>query len=204
MRFGNYSVQIPEGTEKDSGYVGMEHGKQYTIRIGNQCHRQCDAEVSIDGKQIGVFRLQGYQTMILERSPEDDGRFTFYSSGTSDAEKAGEASVSNEEKGLVKVRFVPEKPRQQPVLRSRGFGQGITTQSMGGGMPAFPGAEMKTSGGITGLSGSSAQRFVDVGPIDRDEFAAVTITLRLVTANTGPRPLMASRSVGNAVPPPVC
>lgn len=206
MRFGNYSVLIPEGLERDSGHVGMDHGRQYTIRIANHGYRQCDADVMVDDKIIGTFRLRPHGTTTLERSPDDNGRFTFYSAGTSDAAVAGEASIATENKGLIQVRFVPEKPRlrgAESVIRTASLrgpgGQSVSSDGMARSFNATAEMGEKTCGGITGLSGHSGQQFQSVGAIDRDESDAVTISLRLVTANHGPRPLK-SAGVGNAIP----
>ncbi len=198
MRVGSYSVLIPEGVERETGHVGLSHGKQYTLRLGNHDGRQCDAEVTVDGKVIETFRLYPHQTMTLERSPDDNGRFTFYSSGTGDAAQAGEFAIAETDKGLIQVRFVPEKRRvERPkTVRPMGlcsFSSG-TTRGFGG--------EEKTSGGITGLSGHSDQKFQTVGAIDREESESVLISIRLVTWNDGPRPLRVVER-GNAVPVPV-
>jgi hypothetical protein len=56
--------------------------------------------------------------------------------------------------------------------------------------------------GATGLSGESRQTFTDVAPLDYDEAETVTITLRLVAAADGPRPLTAAPKA-NPVPAPV-
>lgn len=197
MRVGNYSVLVPEGIERDSGHVGLEHGKQYTLRLMNHDHRRCDAEVVVDGKAMGTFRLHGHGQATLERMPDDHGRLTFYSTGTADAEKAGEAGIATVERGLIQVRFVPEKRPVEPIRTVAPIGarpMGLTR--------SYADREEKTAGGITGLSGHSDQQFVTVGAIDREESAAVTISLRLVTASTGPRPLRAAEQ-GNRVPEPV-
>jgi hypothetical protein len=172
MRYGNYSVLVPEGVERESGYVGLPHGTQYTLRLGNHDYRRCDAEVTVDGKRVGVFRLNGHGSTTLERSPDDHGKFTFYSSGTGDAGAAGEAGVAAADKGLIQVRFVPErrrKPVHTPpvVMRTATVAGGGQSQLYGSARPmnsTTPTSfnEEKTSGGITGLSGHSDQRFVDV------------------------------------------
>lgn len=216
MRVGNYSVLVPEGVEQSSGHVALEHGRQYTLRLMNHDHRRCDAEVTIDGKSLGGFRLLGHGQMTLERMPHDSGRLTFYSSGTNDAAAAGEGGISVPDKGLIQVRFVPEKRPAEPVrtvqpvgmVPTMGGGPLLRSRSFGAGGPSAPlefapEAEEKTCGGITGLSGHSNQQFVTVGGIDRDEGAAVTISLRLITLKSGPRPLTPAGAVGNPVPEPV-
>jgi hypothetical protein len=212
MRYGNYSVLIPEGAERDSGYVGLPHNQQYTIRLMSHDHRRCDAEVTVDGKPVGVFRLSGHGSMTLERSPDDHGRFTFFASGSGEASTAGEATVASADKGLIQVRFVPERRRHSPaggIVRalfftgmSSGEPQWSARSADYGTVPTCCEPEEKTSGGITGLSGHSSQAFTNVGAIDRDESGAVTISLRLVVADRGVRPLRATGQ-GNRVPAPI-
>lgn len=211
MRVGNFSVLIPEGSERDSGYVGLEHGNNFVIRLMNHTHQQCDAEVTVDGKDVGCFRIDAHGSCTLERSPDDNGRFTFFSAGTDDANKAGEFGIAAADKGLIQVKFVPERQREYrpSVVRGMGgvFGMWEGGPSMGGwsrdrGTTECDAGNEKTVGGITGLSGHSDQQFRTVGSIDRDESQAVTISLRLITANFGPRPLKAANR-GNPVPEPV-
>lgn len=219
MRVGNFSLLIPEGVEKDSGHIALPHGKQYTLKAGNHAGSRCDAEVSIDGKKIGTFRLDGYDYLTLERSPDDSGRFTFYADGTADAERAGVAAVAVPDRGLIQVKFVPERYRERvvrPAAMTRSVG-GPRGQSLGGeeytsdrllvegSAPHSFGTRSveKTTGGITGLSGHSDQQFTAVGRIDRDEDQAVTISVRLILRDDGPRPLKAAAGMGNPVPAPV-
>lgn len=214
MRVGNYSVLIPEGVERDSGHVALEHGRQYTLRLMNHSFLRCDAEVTVDGKPVGGFRLQGHGQITLETVPNDGGRFTFYSSGTTDAGQAGEGSIAVPDKGLVQVRFVPERQlagaykAATPVLRGGIGGQSVRplgfSEQRVATCSAQPEREEKTCGGITGMSGVSNQQFIDVQPLpDRDEANAVTISLRLITFNSGPRPLKAVTPLANPVPEPV-
>lgn len=196
MRVGNYSLVIPEGTEREAGYVALPHGTQYTIQLRNHSgYRRCDAAVTIDGKPIGTFRLGTFGGATLEKSPDEDGRFTFYASGSGDAAAAGEAAVSAEAKGLIQVRFVPET-KVEAVSRGYGASARSISKSM-----SFYGDE-KTVGGITGLSGHSDQRFTEVGPMPLDEAEAVLISIRLILGTSGPRPLIGAAK-GNPVPPPV-
>lgn len=112
MYLNQFSVRVPEGRETTSGYVEIEHGKQYTLVLRNDRSRRCNAEVSIDGKRIGTFRIQAHGNIRLERKPDDEGRFTFYRPGSTAAERADLGSVSASDLGLVKVVFTPES---QPV-----------------------------------------------------------------------------------------
>lgn len=204
MRVGNYSLMIPEGRERDSGHVSLEHGKQFTIVIGNHSYsRTCRAEVSLDGKPIGAFVLYRMDTAVLERAPHDNGRFTFYADASAEAAAAGIATVANTDRGLVQVKFSPEK-RRLVLTSAKSLSRGAGGQGMGyAPQSAAFGGEEKTSGGITGLSGHSDQRFSHVPDFPVEEAEAVTISVRLIAAGTGgARPLTAAPA-GNPVPAPV-
>lgn len=211
MRVGSFSVYVPEGRERDSGHVELPHGSVYTLRLGNHGSRRCDAEVSIDGKSVGVFRLNG-GTMTLERPADDNGRFTFFAADSAEGAQAGAGSVGRVDRGLVQVVFRPERERPMGVVRGAGFEKGGTTLTSLGDNEVRSrcfGGEEKTSGGIlglnqagvTGLTGQSDQNFVSVANLDYDLNGAVTISLRLVTgvAVRELRPV----TRGNAVPAPV-
>jgi hypothetical protein len=216
MRIASFSVLIPEGREHGSGHVELPHGRQYTVRLGNHDHgRRCDAEVTIDGKCVGVFRLGVGETMTLERPADDDGRFTFYRADTAEAAQAGAASVGSADRGLVQVRFRPERPRQYTppatgVVRPMGMGGGICRsagfgprgQSVIGGTTEPDYAPPQNAAGVTGLSGQSSQRFVTVANLDYDPVGEAVITLRLVAGEAGPRELKAVAPRANAVPAP--
>lgn len=197
---------MPEGAERTSGHVSLNHGQQYTVRLLN-CGRRSDATVKIDGKEIGTFRLNPNQDVVLERAPDDNGRFTFYASGSYLAGAAGEGNIAVPDKGLIEVTFRPEKVRPRPeptarVMHAKSLGGGVRGQSMGAMPDASEGCsfagEEKTAGGITGLSGHSDQKFTTVGLMEYDPAGTVTITLRLVLA-AEPRELKPQRA-GNPVP----
>lgn len=208
MRFGHFSLLIPEGREVNGGHVEMPHGKVYTLRLGNHEHsRRCDAAVMVDGKEVGCFRLAGGQTMTLERPAHDTGCFTFFRADSAEGQQAGAANVGKDERGLVQVTFRPERQRRpQGMLRSVGLcsigeREEKTSGSLRGlgGEPSFSAGQ--NSAGVTGLTGQSAQSFYEVAALDYDPSGEVTISLRLVAG-------MAVRELtptvrGNAVPAPV-
>lgn len=176
MRCGNFSLLIPEGTERGSGHVAMQHDRQWTLRLGNHSHVRCDAEVSIDGKDIGAYRIHAGQTIVLERSFQDSGRFTFLKSSSDGAKSAGIDDVSSDLRGLVQVRFKPERRRDlEKCVKTCG---GMNTLRSSGFAPEA--ASRGLESGITGLTGSSDQQFHTVSNLDYDPSGEVTISVRLV------------------------
>ncbi|MCW1912648.1 hypothetical protein OJ996_03615 [Luteolibacter sp. GHJ8] len=179
MKHSHYSVHIPEGEELSEGYVSMAHGSPYTIRLENGGQRRCDAKVEIDGHDVGTWRVNARDFVVLERPAHDTGRFTFFKVGTAEGARAG--IVKNEKTGLISVTFIPE------------------SSPYSGGLCAAPLSDDNEAGG-TGLTGESAQKFGTAEAIERAENEAFTIHLRLVAKPEFIRPLI-PRST--PIPPPI-
>lgn len=174
MKVHKYSVEIIGGIEKDDGYVHINHGIQYSIKLNNLSNIRCDSEIKIDGGIVGTWRVEPKKIAIIERPVNDSGRFTFYKIGSKEALSANLDS-KNDNLGLISVRFMPEK-----VIT---FDENIRFSLEPGG---------------TGLSGKSEQRFKTVPPLIYDTENIVVVHLRLVTEINEPRPLF---KMENKIPP---
>ena len=184
LRLGNYELCVPQGVHSNSGHVYLEHNLHYSLLMKSHGYLDCDAVVSIDGTKVGVWRIRGNTMIEIERPADDSGRFTFYRLGSSQATHIGLSA--NEDLGLVTVVFMPEKPpppapsnevRFSPVRHSGGDNADV---------------KFSPSRGGTGLAGESAQKFGLASPIDYDRTNFITINLRLVCVDKGPRPLRRS------------
>lgn len=209
MRIGNFSARIPQGNEKGSGHVYLPHGSQYTVDLRNQWYdRDCDATLTIDGKDMGTYRVPSNGSVVLERSSADQGKFTFFADGTAEAAAAGILMVDNPDRGLVSVRFRPAKARMRPVeMVSRGVEReektsgGINIDA--GVLRSFNAGLSPSRSGITGLTGHSNQQFREVPNLDYDQTEEVVINLRLVP-EAGVRPMEPVGAVkSNVVPQPL-
>ena len=209
MLLNNFSVRIVGGTEVAGGYVELAHGRQYSIVLSNKNATRCDAKVTIDGKTIGEFRVNAHSSITLERPVHDSGKFTFYKSGSIEAEQA-QLDEASAELGLVNVVFTPEHQATYSVTYSTYNPRPITTtdtwSNTGNDYPiamaavASPVTRGLSSGG-TGLSGKSRQEFVETNALNHDYLRQTTINLRLVCReDNGPRPLTA---FSTPVPPRV-
>ncbi|WP_052574059.1 hypothetical protein [Haloferula sp. BvORR071] len=179
MRHRDYAVVIPEGEEAEEGYVRMEHGTPYSIRLENRSSRRCNARIAIDGNPVGTFRIDQRSSIVLERPSHDTGRFTFFKVW---AKEAGEAGiVENESTGLISVTFIPELADHLKGLEAARL------------------SEDDDAGG-TGLAGHSSQRFQPAASIKTDESEAFTIHFRLVAKCPAVRPLVARST---PIPPAV-
>lgn len=141
MRIGNFSVLIPEGREHGSGHVALPHNTQYVIRLGNHSSPRCDATVEVDGKEVGSFRINGYGNLVLERSVNDTGRFTFFRADSTEGASAGAGEITADLRGLIKVTFRPER-YANPVPRVGGM-----HLCNAGGTPRMGGAGGQSVGG---------------------------------------------------------
>jgi len=225
MYLNQFSVRVPEGRESTSGYVEIEHGKQYTLVLRNDRSERCDAEVSIDGKSIGTFRIEPHGNIRLERKPDDEGRFTFYRLGSDEAEKAELGCVSVSDLGLIRVVFTPESRPVTIATYSPPYSEPwycpwrTTTANAPDDLNIYTtdticradsvncsmtaGFSSRAPGG-TGLSGHSHQQFQEVGGMCLDYCQQTTIHLRLVEGSKQdePRPLMPVQH-SSPIPPPV-
>lgn len=191
MELNNFSLSISPGTELSGGYLQLEHNTQYNVVLANKRAMRCDAKLEIDGKHVGTWRLEEYDSIVLERPAHDTGRFTFYKLGSAEAAKAG-ISQQDANIGLVKVTFTPEREVQpRGVNDVPNFLSQVTRGS---------GVTRSFSAGGTGLSGESKQQFGNATAIDYDYSQATVIHLRLVAYADEPRPLT---PLSNPVPPPI-
>ncbi len=217
MAQGNgFRVSIPEALNEDSlGYVTMRHGQQFTLNLHNGhkfgwTPRAADAEVYIQGKHMGTFRLSAGQTLRLERPVNDTGCFTAFKRDTVEAHRAG-INADSDDAGLIKVVFRPGvkksavrySPAWIPHSREDGdifenacsnyYSDGGTiencsfTSTLDTKSCCAPSSENLVSGGV-GLSGYSNQDFVTVDDLIYDE-GTTTVYLRLAFREDEPRPL---------------
>ena len=225
MYLNNFSARVTGGNENVSGYIEIAHGKQYTIVLRNDHNVRCNAEVNIDGKLMGTFRIAANSTMRLERKPDDDGRFTFYRLGSAEAGKSDLGSVSENDLGLLKIVFTPESmptttytnypwTYTDPWTRPTSMWDDVTTDDpnvwrdtvtcKGSSSSLTCSSMLDSAPGGTGLSGHSDQGFIKVEDMLLDYTQQTTIHLRLVEERKqkDPRPL---RPVMNSspIPPPV-
>ena len=220
MYLNDYSVQVIPGNEIPGGYVEMQDGQHYNIRLRNNNSVRCDACVEIDGIEVGTWRLGAHESRTYE-TPGDNNveeRFTFFKLGTRDGRPAG-LDGSNRDLGLIRVTFTPEKQmepmwsaqvtyRGEPVAKGLSYDietyPPVTMNSSGLGGSANSvgntrsvGTTRGLSAGGTGLSGHSNQKFINVRRLDYDYSRQTVINLRLACKN-GIKPLT---SLSSPVPP---
>jgi len=201
-QYGGYSEVTlwNAAASDDEGYVYMPHMRQYEVRLKSKAGVRSDAKVVIDGKEVGVFRVEPNQTIVIERSLGDTARFTFIQKQTREYFAAKLDQVESGKLGLISVTFTPE----------RGYGQSVPANKPKIESPKRVAEEgpLKTSArsGGTGLTGQSNQQFNYVQGIQYDQGRQVTLHLRLVPKETveAPvlKPLEASKPFEAKIPAP--
>ncbi len=115
---------VTTNKKNESYYVEMPKNEvQYKIRLKNNGLAKCDAVVTIDGKNMGTFRINQHDQMLLERPSDVERRFTFFVGG-SEGSKQGGYKPKDKNNGLVQVLFKPERIQKQPTsycYRSRWY-----------------------------------------------------------------------------------
>lgn len=101
--------------ETQNGYVYMKHGTQYSIEMSNLRDLRCNAEIKLDGKSVGTWRIPAYGAIVIERPFDDVGIFTFYKQGSKEA-KLVDVGIAKDSHGLIEITFTPEyRSVYQPV-----------------------------------------------------------------------------------------
>ena len=107
-----FSVNVPQAQEETSdGYVVLKHCQNFSLRLHNShksggMFKAADAEVWIQGKLIGTFRVPANQSIALEHPVNDTGKFTAYKNNTPEANQIG-INPDSEDNGLIKVIWKP-------------------------------------------------------------------------------------------------
>ncbi|XP_066282953.1 uncharacterized protein [Branchiostoma lanceolatum] len=207
LETGGYRVGIVGGKHYEidgEEFVEMDHGSSYRIRLTNTHPRPCDAQLAIDGKEVGTWRLDPRQEVELERPEDEQMCFTFFSTRMAPAE-AG-IRRGEEENGLVQVTFTPEKRREERTAVKDPYRGGDTvagddtassdSSSQDEDEPFRSDTPLNWSSGATALQGVSRQEFEQVeGEMERDEEAQVIMILRLVARTDAPRVEVSSAPV---------
>jgi hypothetical protein len=175
-----------------SGYVYLKHDTCYSICMTSMEDARKDAQVYVDGKYVGTWRLEPFRDVKIERPVHAPNKFTFYAAGSQEFVSSDLNSVDKQNLGLIQVVFIPEKKVDYSEL-DQVFSLGAL-KNIGA-----------TRGGGTGLSTPSSQTFGTASEMITDSSKAVAISLRLREAKDGPKPLHDLRQVGmikgNPVPP---
>jgi len=205
-----YRLGIKPGQVYYDNRVGevvlLKEGQKYKLQLTNNVNSQCNCIVTIDGKEIGIFRLKPYSRYTIERPVNDVGYFTFYKD-INDPLKPTSTANPADAKGIITARFIPEgygrqnRKNRKVIAPSNSSAGGIGIPNVENDEDKYSDPYEGSSGrrsksgkfreyndakedaqlvkGITKFEGESLQQFTTVNNIQLAENAAITITLRL-------------------------
>ena len=202
-----------------SNYFTMADKTEYKIELSNNRSVKADAHVWIDGKKVGVWRINNHSTISIERPSDISKKFVLLKEGTVAARDSDIVSGKSEN-GLIKVEFQPEKESYRGYVLESDCSEGSLgfstnniqpmmkscTNQMYCSAPTNTNQNLSAAG--TGLGSDSGQRFRSVGQLyDIDTENITEIYARLVvddnkTINRQFQPLRDVR-YSTDVPPPI-
>lgn len=196
---GNNNLRIDQ-----NGYVVIPHGTEYSVCVHNSnSHSRASAEIFIDGLSQGAFIVGSNKSISIERPINQARKFTFYITGTPEANQA-ELSHGNTNNGLVRVVCHGEKDRNSVNISNaksaHSMMSSITNCLLNDSQNDY------VSGG-TGLGATSSQTF-KTSLFDTDLDTRCEFNLRLVGMGTNSTPSIVPLSSRNPIlctpiPPPV-
>jgi hypothetical protein len=182
----NFGFGVVGGQEKN-GYVALDSGTKYQLKLWNfNTKLRCDAEVQIDGKAIGNFRIEKMDSIVIERPANNHGCFTFYAVGTIEAKMVMLEAVDENSLGLIEIVFCPEKKPTQKRYALSEDDDLASLSSLDELECLRKQINLKNfrSDYITGGTGLSGHSNIDYGTIESlnyDYDNIVTICLRLIS-----------------------
>jgi hypothetical protein len=229
---GRFSVQIvaPGAQLHGDQYVALRHETEYSLRLTNNYSQKADADLMINERHMGKFRVPSHSSVTIERPAGEQRKFTFLKEDSPEAGLAGTV-VGASQNGTITVIFYPEKPQ---IIRGDeesgpwggdmlgGFRGGDMFFERGGrtrgggvfkgekksrGKNQSRGENQSFSSGTTALGNHSSQTFRDVPDItDIDTANVAKIVMRLI-CNDGPKYRDVSRyddlsRLNKILPPP--
>jgi hypothetical protein len=115
INLNGYSLEILAHGEimekiiyKNANYYALENDTEYKIRLTNNKNVRTDAHIWIDDQKVGVWRINPYSRITIERPANLNRKFTLVKEISYRAKEAG-IELGLQTNGLVKVEFKPEK-----------------------------------------------------------------------------------------------
>lgn len=185
-------------------YVALNEG-EFKLRLINNSESRADAVVAIDGSEVGVWRVNAFSSITIERPANVNRAFNFVSESSNIARRTGNI-IGAESNGLVVVKFKPElkiyrtysprlirtgnqselenlRPRSPRLMSS----QNIFTNSRSIIPPSYNQMLNSLSSGVTVLGDQTSQEFYVTDRIERYDLNRQTkIQIRLVVKDGKP------------------
>lgn len=171
-------------------YYAVPHGKEYKVRMENNTGERVNATLSIDGERMGKWRVEPYESIVVNRPTYTERKFVFVKE-TSWEGRMGNVEEGDFRNGLVEVTFVPEMMIKcddsmyfctNSATPQRGY------QRIERGLSGFgDGMRDGLSSGATVLGENSDQTFGRANHIVEDVSRSVVKRVRLVVKDVGVR-----------------
>lgn len=146
--------------EFHDGCFLIPHNTEYKIILHNSNSTKANAKIFIDGKEIGFFRINENETLILERPLHISRKFTFYDLDSEEAKDSNLKDINPKFLGTIKVEL--ENELIMPITQSELF-------------------ESTLDNGGTGLSRISSQRFQKAAFMRVDSESFLTLEAEMST-----------------------
>lgn len=104
-------IKADKIVKNGSNYFVLPNESEYKLKLGNQKSVKVDAHVSIDGEKVGIWRINKYSSITIERPSNINKKFVLLKEGTSQAKSAG-IKTGDDSNGLIKIVFKPEKVKE--------------------------------------------------------------------------------------------
>lgn len=88
-------------------YYAIPHNTTYKVKMINNSDCRANATLKIDGETMGMWRLEAYSDIMIERPSHNNRKFTFVRESSQQA-ASGRVLPGNIRNGLVEVTFIPE------------------------------------------------------------------------------------------------
>lgn len=191
-------------------YYSMPRDTEYNVCMHNRSSDRVNAVLTIDGEEMGKWRINAHSEITVERPAHNQRKFT-YVKENSWQEVMGGIRQGSSDNGLIEVRFIPEArvydainfdDIPDPSMRSFNYSSenslGTRAQSYNESL-SFSNKSTNDAGfavGGTVLGDDSSQRFGDASRIIEDEQRAITKRVRLVVDKGVRKPYASIRSRG--------
>ena len=88
-------------------YVGLCNQSEYAIALYNEDGVVCDAQISIDGLDVGTWAIDNNFETIIERPANSNRKFTFVKETSNIARRTG-VNIGSDDNGIITVTFKPK------------------------------------------------------------------------------------------------
>lgn len=94
--------------KNDFNYFAVPHKGEYKIKLTNQRETKADAVVTVDGEEVGTWRVNPYSSITLERPANINRKFIFVAENSKIGRSTG-VTPNSYNNGIISVIFKPAK-----------------------------------------------------------------------------------------------